>query len=496
MARGSLPATVQSMHVKSTHRLAALAITLTGMLSASCSSDLREASASRDTTVPAQGPRSHALCGWLHEHAIAADTELAYDTFAAHALDFDAVHPKWWSVDSVTTFVNHPPGRKEPYRGFHDRRVLDHTVAGGGRTRLMPIVQATTHEEIAFIHTMINDPALRAAHVAALSRLVEDNGYDGLDLDYEHLRRARQKNLPAKTIEEERAALTAFVEAAASELHAHGKELSLAIPSNFGPDSEFDLEALSRAADELHVMGYDLHYEEGDHPGPVAPLGWVQRFIDHVATIDGGTRASHFILGLPNHGVHGPAGGEPVLGCEPLTRCFTLFSGPYETTTDEIENCPEKSGIDPGRSPNVLLADGQRLYFEDIDSLEEKVIALHVASDQDPARRGVMVGPILAAAGEGPAEIAVNVDQGLVEERASPRRGRRERHLVEHLSDRLQGDAEMARLGDRAAGEVYVEAGVGDAGRAEGQARHQVGFEQAQREVVGAARAHAAADVG
>jgi hypothetical protein len=358
-------------------RCAALAISLTGMLSASCSPETPENKDVSSATLPVQAPRPHALCGWIYEHAIPADTELAYDTFAAHAGEFDAIHPKWWRVATATTFANHPPdrGSEAPYQGFHDRRVLDHTTPGGGRTRLMPLISATTHEEVALVHAMINDPALRAAHVAALSRLVEDNHYDGLDLDYEHLRRARAHSLPMKTAEEERDALTAFVEAAANELHAHGKELSLAIPANFTSTSEFDLEALTRSADELHVMGYDFHYEEGDHPGPVAPLGWVQEFIAHVGTIDGGKRASRFILGLPNHGVYGPAGHEPVLGCEPLQRCFALFNGPYETTTDELTRCPEQSGVTPGRSPNVRLPDGQRLYFEDLASLEEKVAA-------------------------------------------------------------------------------------------------------------------------
>ena len=356
-------------------RIAALAISLTGTLSASCSSDQAGNEALSGSTLALQAPRPHALCGWIYEHAIPADTELAYDTFAAHAAEFDAIHPKWWRVATATTFENHPPDRGAPYHGFHDPRVLDHTTPGGGRTRLVPMVSATTYDEVALVHAMINDPGLRAAHVAELSRIVEEGHYDGLDLDYEHLRRARTHELPMTTVEEERAALSAFVEAMANELHAHGKELSLAIPANFTSTSEFDLSALTHSADALHVMGYDFHFEEGDHPGPVAPLGWVQDFIDHVATVDGGERASCFILGLPNHGVFGPPGHEPVLGCEPLERCFALFSGPYETTSDELTRCPEQSGVAPGRSPNVLLLDGQRLYFEDLASLEEKVAA-------------------------------------------------------------------------------------------------------------------------
>jgi spore germination protein YaaH len=354
-------------------RLASLAITLTGTFAASCSSDLGQTSAPCEATSPLPGPPEHALCGWLYEHPDDADTELAYDTFAAHAADFDAVHPKWWHVATPTTLENHPGYREEPYHGFHDRRVLDHTTRGGAPTRLIPLVGATSPSEITRVHVMINDPALRAAHVAALSRLVEDNDYDGLDLDYEHIRGVLDVALPKRTIAQERAAMSAFFVAVAQELHAHGREISLAIPVNFSANSEFDLELLSRTVDEIHVMGYDYHYEGGDHAGPTAPLGWIQHFIDQVATIDGGRRSSRFILGLANYGLYGPPSGAPVQGCEPMARCFDLFCGDYETTTDELGQC--SGGSDSGRSPNVLLPDGERLYFEDLASLEEKVAA-------------------------------------------------------------------------------------------------------------------------
>lgn len=356
-----------AMHSFRTRSLTALALTIPLALSASCS-DTREAS------LPLTS-REHKLCGWLHEQPDAADTELGYDTFAEHASELDAVHPKWWRVASSTTFVNHPRDREAPFRGFHDRRVLDHTTPGGAPTRLIPLVAATTKEDIAFIHVMIHDPELRKAHVAALSRLVVEHGYDGIDLDYEHLRAVRESVLPAKTMAEERAAFSAFVEATARALHARGKELSLAIPVTFSEDSEFDLDVLSAAADELHVMGYDFHYQGGDHAGPTAPLGWIQGFIAQVATIDGGRRSSRFILGLSNYGILGAPGSGKVEACEPLTRCFALFVGDYATTTDEMARCSEACCIDPGRAPNVLLRDGKRLFFEDLASLEEKVSA-------------------------------------------------------------------------------------------------------------------------
>lgn len=216
-----------------------------------------------------------------------------------------------------------------------------------------------------------------------------DNHYDGLDLDYEHIRGILATTLPKRTIAQEREAMSAFIEAVADALHAHGKELSLAVPTNFSKSSELDLEVLSRVVDEIHVMGYDFHYEEGDHPGPTAPLGWIQHFIDQVATLDGGQRSSRFILGLANYGIYGPPGGEPVQACESTARCVDLFDGDYATTTDELSECSGESADYAGRSPNVRLPDGKKLYFEDLASLEEKVAAAQAGGFGGITYRGI-----------------------------------------------------------------------------------------------------------
>ena len=94
-----------------------------GGLGASCAVD----------PSPSLDPPDHRFCGWLYasEKSPAAAVE-AYDTFAAHASELDAVHPAWWRVASPTTFENHPRNSSAPFYGFHDRRVLDHTTAGGG----------------------------------------------------------------------------------------------------------------------------------------------------------------------------------------------------------------------------------------------------------------------------------------------------------------------------------------------------------------------------
>ncbi|XXX73913.1 glycosyl hydrolase family 18 protein [Sorangium sp. So ce134] len=342
--------------------------------------------APRAAAPPEGAPGDHRFCGWLHEFlGDPASTELGYDTFAARAAAFDAVHPKWWRVASPTTFENHPRGRSAPFAGFHDRRVLDATTGGGGRTRLVPLVAAVDRPDVVAVHAMIHDPALRAQHVAGLVTLAVENGYDGLDIDYEHLASVLG---PGETVAAERAAFSAFIDELSRALHAAGKALSLAVPAVGSATGVFDYEALSASADHVHVMSYDYHFGGGQHAGPVAPLGWIARTVSYIGALDGGTRREKFILGLPNYGLLGPEAPEgegAVVGCEPLRKCLELAGDRYETSTDHMGRCPEDGAgrFAAGRAPNRVLASGEHLFFEDLGSLEEKVAA---------ARRGGLGG--------------------------------------------------------------------------------------------------------
>jgi spore germination protein YaaH len=334
----------------------------------------------------AEGARAdHHFCGWLYGASDdPAFTEQAYDTFAAHAADFDAVHPTWWWVASPTSFANHPRDQDAPCRGFHDPRVLAHTTPGGARTKLVPMIYGNHPPEFMDVHRMINDPELRRQHVQALVALATENGYDGLDLDYEHFDPAHLKDEigPGRTGATERAAFSAFFTEAARALHEAGKTISLAVPVIVDDDDPvFDYELLSREADAIHVMNYDYHWGGDTHGGPLSPLGWVEENLDLIHGIDGGRRAGKFLMGLANYGVIGPEMGPGGLGiahlCAPSSRCLELFHGDYEETTTHMSRCTTAGGprYAAGRVPNVALAGGERLFFEDLASLDERIAA-------------------------------------------------------------------------------------------------------------------------
>ena len=126
---------------------------------------------------------------------------------------------------------------------------------------------------------VLADPVSRKAHVAAISKIVEDANYDGIDLDYESFAFIDDKSTWPTT----RANWVQFLTEMATELHSHGRLLSVSVPpiydSGQTPDSGYwvyDYAAMGTLVDRIRVMGYDYSVAS---PGPIAPYDWVRRAI-------------------------------------------------------------------------------------------------------------------------------------------------------------------------------------------------------------------------
>ena len=319
-------------------------------------------SADATFTTPAAGTTAsrHRLCGWLQASGyVPVEQDPGYLAFVAHAADFDAVHPMWYYLASPTTF--------SAAYGEGSSLVLANTTAGGKRTLLIPTIAAADGSQPQWASQMIHDAGLRAQHEAAIVALVTSKSYDGIDLDYEHLP------------DGDKAAFSQFATELAAQLHAHGKTLSFAVGAlTSAAYSHWDYDVLSQVADQLHVMGYDYHYL-GSHPGPVAPLGWIQQVLAYVDTVGGGGRAGKFILGLPNYGLAGDDSGVTTWFGSSMDS-LNLVGGVYDVTTTHMSVCPLTNGqtIAAGRAPNAMSGKGH-LYFDDLGSLEEKVAAAQAA---------------------------------------------------------------------------------------------------------------------
>jgi spore germination protein YaaH len=194
-------------------------------------------------------------------------------------------------------------------------------------------------------------PAAIAAHAAAITDLVIKHGYDGIELDYEHLWTAA-----------DRAPYVALITAVAASLHAQGKLLTLALPAmdHDEADAAYDYASIQDSADVLHLMAYDFHFLGGDHLGPISPKGWVNDVVTRVQSLG---KAGKYSLGLANYGI---GSGWYTSAKDAAARC----GGPYSSQTDHMATC-SYGHQEAGLAPHCTTSQGD-VWFEDAASMSEK----------------------------------------------------------------------------------------------------------------------------
>lgn len=149
---------------------------------------------------------------------------------------------------------------------------------------------------------ILRDPVRRKANAQKLCSLVEEKGWDGLNLDFEgSLLRNRDH-------------YTEFVALVSERLRPQGFELSLDVvgqtraPRPIPADGDtsdagtwadaYDFKALGALVDRFVIMGYDFH-QASDPPGPVGPTWWLREILDWTRLhMD----LSKVVLGLPFYG--------------------------------------------------------------------------------------------------------------------------------------------------------------------------------------------------
>jgi spore germination protein len=220
-------------------------------------------------------------------------------------------------------------------------------------------------------HRLLTDAEVSARAIAQIVDYVEQEGYDGFDLDLEGIR------------PDDRAAYTAFVARLGAALRERSKVLALAVPAKAtdtttGWAGAYDYAALGEHADLITVMAYEFHGAWGE-PGPIAPYDGVERVLAFATaqiprekvllglafygfdwnTTSGGAR----YLGYPEAAALAERHALPI-GTDPETRSATFrYSAPagerpppvskppapqHEITVREPPPCPV---ADPAPSP-------------------------------------------------------------------------------------------------------------------------------------------------
>lgn len=176
------------------------------------------------------------------------------------------------------------------------------------------------------VHQMLKEPGGIERHISDVVRIALQNGYDGIDVDYENI------DLSYK------AQFTQFVRKLAKTLHMYGKALSLTLQPpawSLGQDYRAILAAESYSEappDEIRVMCYDnLPSGASLTMNPRGPYHSEPEWVDTMikTAIDLGVPRGKLIVGLPLYGHK------------------TTVNGPSPIWWDEVQDCLRASGANP-----------------------------------------------------------------------------------------------------------------------------------------------------
>jgi spore germination protein YaaH len=127
------------------------------------------------------------------------------------------------------------------------------------------------------VSEIINDDERLNAHIKDIVLLVNDNNWDGIDLDYEYLKSS------------DKDAYTNFVSKLYDELDTNDKLLSVTVHAKTDSEGDWDSAKaqdwpmLAENADYIRIMAYDYHHK-GSGPGPIAPLSWLRDITSYART--------------------------------------------------------------------------------------------------------------------------------------------------------------------------------------------------------------------
>jgi spore germination protein YaaH len=221
-----------------------------------------------------------------HAHAfLLASTGESFRDLQRHYRQIGTVYPTYFECEKTQGAL---VGRDDPL------------VTRWAQLRRIRVLPRFDCQKPAALHSILTDPAVRAATMADLVGLVRRHGYDGVNIDFE--------NGPAT----DRDALTAFVSELAAQLHAIGKDLSVEVSAKYqhtttGRSGLYDYEALGAAADHVFVMNWGWHWSTSA-PGAPDDMEMCRRVADYVASMPNKQR---FVLATHMYGMDWAAGGGP-----------------------------------------------------------------------------------------------------------------------------------------------------------------------------------------
>jgi len=205
--------------------------------------------------------------------------------------------------------------------------------------------------------TILSSAELRATTIQNLLTLVKNNGYTGVNMDFENMY-ATDRDLYSQ-----------FIRELVNAFHAQGLKVMVSAPAKTADNptsawvGTFDYAALGQVVDKIQLMTYDQHGSWSNVTGPVAGYNWVDKVLAYAVSQ---IPANKVVMGLPAYGYDWNT---------------TTGSGHKAVSWKSIPNLINSTGAIPqwdeaSQSPyfNYVAADGTKhvVWYENAKSIEVK----------------------------------------------------------------------------------------------------------------------------
>jgi hypothetical protein len=201
------------------------------------------------------------------------------------------VMPFWFSLKSPTLIRN-------DYNTGNPSWPMADTVCLMSRAGMQIIPSMTDGTAKLVLAGYLANPTTRTTIVNSIVNLVNSNGFDGIDLDYEGFAFVDGSSTWTRTAP----LWVAFVKELSTALRANKKILSVTTPYLYDPSERqkgyfvYAWADIASSIDRLRIMTYDFNVAK---PGPNAPISWVDKTVRYAISI---MPSSKVYLGLPGYG--------------------------------------------------------------------------------------------------------------------------------------------------------------------------------------------------
>ncbi|MEH7180516.1 glycosyltransferase [Neobacillus vireti] len=220
------------------------------------------------------------------------------------------------------------------------------------------------------VHQLLNSPEEQANLIKKLHELIKQQGFDGINIDFENL----NKN--------DRDLLTQFIKELYTVFHADGLSVSIDVPA---ANKAFDYKELEKHVDQMIVMAYD---ENVNNPGTIASSSWFKEILSKLPK-------EKLIVALGNYGYdwewESQQPGE-VVSFDDVTRLAEKAN--LNIQWDDMSHTPYLKYMENNKVHEIWFLDSATFYNQLKMSVEAGAqgIALWRLGSEDPSIWDILKG--------------------------------------------------------------------------------------------------------